>query len=196
VVKFELVVALGGELMQRIRFVATMLQASLCAAVAGCAASGAVHPSDVPAPLRVPDNQVLRQQLHATGVQIYRCQPAKDDPSQFEWSLKQPEAALFDKQGREIGKHYAGPTWEANDGSKVTGVVLARANSPAPNAIPWLLLSAKTTSGTGIFSAVSYIQRLHTLGGSAPAGGCSQAQAGEELRVSYSADYLFYAAKT
>jgi hypothetical protein len=172
-----------------------LLHAALCASLAGCAATGAAKPNDVPAPLSVPDSQILTQQLHATGVQIYLCQPAKGDPAQFEWSLKQPEATLFTQAGKNVGKHYAGPTWEANDGSKVTGEVIARANSPVPNAIPWLLLSAKTTSGKGMFSAVRSIQRLHTAGGVAPPGVCSQAQTGQELRVSYSADYLFYAAK-
>jgi hypothetical protein len=181
--------------MRNTQFVSKILQASLCAAAAGCAASGAVNPNDVPAPLSAPDGQILTQQLHATGVQIYRCQPAKGDPAQFEWSLKQPEATLFTKAGSTIGKHYAGPTWEASDGSKVMGEVIARANSPAPNAIPWLLLNAKSTSGTGIFSAVRSIQRLHTAGGAAPADGCSQTQAGQELRVSYSADYWFYTAR-
>ncbi|MGO9934237.1 MAG: DUF3455 domain-containing protein [Steroidobacteraceae bacterium] len=175
--------------------VAKILQAWLCAALAGCAASVAQHPNDVPPDLNVPGGQVLTQRLHATGVQIYRCEPAKGDPLKLEWSFKQPEATLFTRVGRPIGKHYAGPTWEANDGSTVTGEVTARANGPQPGAIPWLLLRAKTTSGTGIFGAVTTIQRLHTVGGAAPSGGCSQAQAGQELRVSYSADYLFYAAK-
>jgi len=177
-------------------FAAKILQASVCAALAGCAASEARHPDDVPASLNVPSGQVLTQQLHATGVQVYRCETAKADPASFEWAFKQPEATLFAKSGRNVGKHYAGPTWEANDGSKVTGEVIARANSPAAGAIPWLLLRVKTTSGTGIFGAVQSIQRLHTVGGSAPADGCTQAQAGQELRVAYSADYLFYAAKS
>jgi FtsP/CotA-like multicopper oxidase with cupredoxin domain len=177
------------------RSLARILAAVSCAVAAGCAAFGPQHPDDIPAALRVAGTQTLTQRLHATGVQIYRCEPAKCDPAQFQWSFKQPEATLATKAGGNIGKHYAGPTWEANDGSKVTGEVIARADSPAPNAIPWLLLSAKTTSGTGIFSAVESIQRLHTEGGAAPAGGCSPAQAGQELRVAYSADYLFYAAK-
>jgi|SRR5271167_111937 len=182
--------------MPTLKFAAKILQASLCAALAGCAASGGRHPDDVPANLKITGSEVLTQQLHATGVQVYRCEPAKADPARFEWAFKQPEATLFARSGRNVGKHYAGPTWEANDGSKVTGEVIARANSPAPDAIPWLLLRAKTTSGTGIFGAVISIQRLHTVGGAAPAGGCTQAQAGQELRVAYSADYLFYAAKS
>jgi hypothetical protein len=169
-----------------------LVQASMCFALAGCALS---PPADVPASLRVPSSQVLMRQLHAKGAQIYQCQPAKSDATRFEWSLKAPEANLFNSAGSNVGKHYAGPAWEGNDGSKVVGEVLARWNSPAPNAIPWLLLSARATPGKGIFSGVTAIQRLHTVGGAAPAGGCSHAQLGQELRAAYSADYLFYAAR-
>ena len=181
--------------MPKNRFLAKILPATLSAAVVGCLGAAPQRPDDIPAPLNVANDQTLTQQLHATGVQIYRCEAAKGDPAQFEWSFKQPEATLATQTGRNVGKHYGGPTWEANDGSKVTGEVIARANGPAPGAIPWLLLTAKTTSGTGMFGAVKSIQRLHTVGGVAPAGGCSQASAGQELRIAYSADYLFYAAK-
>jgi Protein of unknown function (DUF3455) len=167
-----------------------MLQMSLCIAVAGCAAA----PS-VPEPLRVPTPQALIKQLHATGVQIYQCQPAKSDPSQFEWAFKQPEAALLTKGGRNFGKHYAGPTWEADDGSKVIGEMVARSDSPKPNSIPWLLLRAKETSGNGVFTGVQFIQRLNTEGGNSPMVGCRQDQAGQQLRASYTADYLFYGMK-
>jgi len=128
-------------------------------------------------------------------VQIYDCKPNKDDPARFEWVFRAPEAELFDAAGKNIGKHYAGPTWESNDGSKVVGEVKARDNSPDPNAIPWLLLSAKSTSGNGVFSQTQSIQRVHTAGGNAPAAGCSQAQAGKELRVPYKAMYYFYRAR-
>jgi hypothetical protein len=181
--------------MPKSRFFAKILPAALSAAVAGCVSAAPQRPDDIPAPLSVPSDQTLTQQLHATGVQIYGCEAAQGDPAHFDWSFKQPEATLATRAGRNVGKHYGGPTWEANDGSKVTAEVSARANSPAPGAIPWLLLTAKTTSGTGMFSAVSSIQRLHTVGGVAPAGGCSRTSAGQELRIAYSADYLFYAAK-
>jgi hypothetical protein len=167
---------------------ARTLVISVSMAAVGCAAA----PS-VPAPLRVPPGQELRVQLHATGVQIYQCQPKGD--SQFEWVFKQPEATLFTKRGKNSGRHYAGPTWEANDGSKVIGEVLAHQDSPTPNAIPWLLLRAKATSGHGVFTRVQYIQRLNTVGGNAPAVLCRQDQSGQQLRASYSADYLFYGVK-
>ena len=165
--------------------------AALCAAAAGCVTS-LVRPADVPAPLVVAASQVLKQQLHASGVQIYLCQAMKTDSTRFEWAFKQPEANLFNKRGRSIGKHYAGPTWEADDGSKVTGELVARSNSPEPDSIPWLLLNAKTSSSSGTFAGIKSIQRLHTVGGAAPAGGCTRAQSGQELRVAYAADYLFY----
>jgi len=159
-------------------------------ALAGCASA-----PTVPGPLHVPDAQSLLKQLHATGVQIYECQPAKGDASRYEWSFKGPEAALATKGGRNIGRHYGGPTWEAKDGSRVVGEVVASSPSTKPNSIPWLLLRAKAVSGNGLFSQVQFIQRLNTVGGSMPAGGCSQQQAGQQLRAAYTADYLFYGVK-
>lgn len=176
-------------------WLAMMLHVALMGALGGCTASPANNAGDIPADLRVAPTAVLSRQAHATGVQIYQCGAAKDDAARFEWQLKAPEAVLTDKAGKQIGRHYGGPTWEANDGSKVTGTVIARAGGPDPNAIPWLLLGAKSASGIGVFGKVLFIQRLHTVGGGAPPGGCDQAAAGQEVRVAYSADYWFYAAK-
>jgi hypothetical protein len=159
----------------------------LVAALAGCASA-----PTVPGPLRVPAAQSLIKELHATGVQIYECQPAKGDASQFEWSFKGPEAVLSTKGGGNIGRHYGGPTWEAKDGSRVVGEVIANSPSTKPNSIPWLLLRARAVSGNGVFGHVQFIQRLNTVGGSIPVGGCSQPQAGQQLRAAYTADYLFY----
>jgi Protein of unknown function (DUF3455) len=174
---------------------AILVQVPLMAALAGCAASPWMNAGDIPPPLRVPANAAVTLQVHATGVQIYRCKSAKDDAARLEWQLKEPEADLFDHAGHKIGRHYAGPTWEAADGSKVIGEVAARANSPDPNAVAWLLLSAKSTSGNGVFGHVRFIQRLRTVGGNAPPEGCNQASAGGEVRVAYSAEYWFYADK-
>jgi uncharacterized protein DUF3455 len=172
---------------------AIMIGAGLAGLIAGCAAAPARAPAiDIPAPLQVPPNHVLAQQLHGVGAQIYSCRPGKDDDARVEWQLKEPQADLFDASGNKIGKHYAGPSWEAKDGSKVTGSLLARSDSPVPGAIAWLLLGAKATSGSGVFANVRFIQRLNTVGGNAPPQGCNQASAGTEVRVSYSADYWFY----
>lgn len=170
-------------------------QISLLAIVAGCVTSGARTTPALPESLRAPPTEVLSLEAAATGVQIYECSAAKDEPTRFEWAFKAPEADLFDSAGRKIGKHYAGPTWESNDGSKVVGVVSTRDNGPDASAIPWLLLSAKSTSGTGVFSRTTSIQRLHTVGGTPPGEGCSEAQAGKVARVGYKATYHFYVAK-
>jgi hypothetical protein len=157
-----------------------------------CAASHAGTPPTVPEVLTVQANQVLTLEAHASGVQIYECKAGKDDPTHLEWVFKAPEAELFDGVGTRVGRHYAGPTWESNDGSWVVGEVKTRDKGPDPNAIPWLLLSAKSTSAKGLFSQTQSIQRVHTLGGKAPTDGCTQAQAGKEVRVPYTADYYFY----
>jgi hypothetical protein len=163
---------------------------TLCAAIAGCASV----PS-VPGPLNVPAGQSLIKQLRGAGVQIYECHAAKSDPAQFEWVFKGPEANLLTKGGRVVGKHYAGPTWEANDGSRVVAEVIGNSPSPKPNSIPWLLLRARATAGTGLFTQVQFVQRINTVGGSVPPGGCRREQAGQQLRASYTADYLFYGAR-
>jgi hypothetical protein len=146
----------------------------------------------VPDGLQPAAGQVLALEARATGVQIYECKAAKDDPVQFSWTLKAPEADLKDPSGKPVGKHYAGPTWEASDGSKVMGEVVAKRDAPDAGSIPWLLLRAKSTSGSGVFGAIASIQRLRTVGGSPPANGCDSSQSGKELRVPYSAVYRFY----
>ena len=158
----------------------------------GCVTGSAPPSAPAPEALKAPADQGLSKQVHATGVQIYECKPGKDDPTRLDWALRAPEAELIDVAGKSAGKHYAGPTWEANDGSKVVGEVVARDNGPDPGAIPWLLLRATSTTGQGAFSQVKSIQRLHTVGGKAPAGGCGADQNGQVLRIPYSADYLFY----
>jgi hypothetical protein len=167
----------------------------MAALALGCGGSRGKAMPAVPDALKAPANQTLAVEAQATGVQIYECKPSKDDPAKYEWALKAPEADLFDAAGNKIAKHYAGPTWESLDGSKVVGEVKARDPGPDAGAIPWLLLGAKSTSGTGAFGQVTMIQRLGTQGGKAPAEGCSQPQAGAETRVPYKATYLFYVAK-
>src|SRR6266851_6804364 len=173
-------------------YATTIAGASLAGILAGCAASNVGTNPLVPENLKVPAGQTLSLVSPATGVQIYECGATKTEPARFEWVFKAPEADLFDLSGKKIGKHYAGPTWESNDGSKVVGEVKARDDGPDANAIPWLLLSAKSTAGTGPLGRTASIQRVQTVGGKAPADGCSQAQAGKEARVPYEARYYFY----
>jgi hypothetical protein len=167
---------------------------SLFVLVLACATASA-QTIAVPANLKPPPTEVLFLEVSAAGVQVYQCDASKEDPTKFEWVFKAPVAELFDAAGKQIGTHYAGPTWESSDGSKVVGEVKARDNGPDADAIPWLLLSVKSTSGTGVFSRTMSIQRVQTVGGKAPAAGCDKAQAGQEARMAYKATYYFYAAK-
>lgn len=175
--------------------VVAMMLVTIAAIIAGCATVPDVSMLSVPVSIKVPENEVLLLTAQATGVQIYECSAKKNDPMRFEWAFKAPEAELYDKAGRKIGSHYAGPTWESNDGSKVIGEVRSRDNGPDASAIPWLLLSAKSTVGTGILGQTRSIQRVNTIGGIAPADVCSQAQAGQVARVNYKATYYFFTAK-
>ncbi len=177
------------------RYVLAIAEVSLIALIAGFSTTKAGTMPEVPEALKVPATQVLSLEVQAAGVQIYECKASNDDPMRFEWVFKAPEAELFDSAGNKIGRHYAGPTWESNDGSKVVGEVRARDNGPDPNAIPWLLLSAKSTSGYGIFSKTQSILRINTAGGKTPAEGCDQSQIGKESRAPYKAKYYFYTAK-
>ena len=125
--------------------------------------------------------------VYARGVQIYRWDGAS-------WVFVAPVATLFADANYhgQVGIHYAGPTWESNSGSKV---VAKRSFDCAPDssAIPWLLLQTVSTSGPGIFSSVSYVQRVNTTGGLIPATPGSLV--GESVEVPYTAEYYFYRAE-
>jgi hypothetical protein len=173
---------------KRIRgFASATLLAAACTVL-----SASVVAQQVPQQLQPPANEQLLLQVHAKGDQVYTC---KSEGAQFTWTLKAPDAQLFDKDGKSFGKHFAGPSWEANDGSRVTGKAVANAPSPAADSVPWLLVNILSHDGSGVLSRATTIQRLNTKGGKAPASGCDASHAGQEVRVPYSADYLFYAPK-
>jgi hypothetical protein len=160
-----------------------------CWLIATVAIAGVARAADplVPAPQGAP----MLLEVAADGVQIYACE-AKGQG--FEWVFKAPEANLFDKQGLQVGTHFAGPTWKAGDGSTVVGEVAARADAPAGGAIPWLLLRAKSHEGSGVLSTVAFIRRVDTKGGIAPASGCDATRSGAQARVRYYALYQFLGA--
>jgi hypothetical protein len=141
---------------------------------------------DMPAKLVLPQEEPMIGRYAAKGVQIYVCAVKE---GQNVWGLKAPEAQLIDTQGRPFARHYAGPTWEAPDGSKVVGKILASEPAPKTGAIPWLLLSAES-SGAGELAGARFVQRVNTSGGVGPIGACPAA--GTEQRVDYTADYVFY----
>jgi hypothetical protein len=149
-------------------------------------------PANVPMALEVPGNPASPK-LHAIGrgVQIYTCSAGQSGT--WAWTFKAPQATLFAEKGSEIGKHYAGPTWELDDGSKVVGSVLEKVAAPnAAQDIPWLLLQVTSESGSGELSGVRYVQRLDTAGGDAAAADCNAGSAGQDAQVDYQADYYFW----
>lgn len=143
---------------------------------------------ELPSPLcdrlRVPEGNKLHSQVFADGVQIYKWNGTS-------WVFVEPAATLFANAGYDgkVGKHYVGPTWESNSGSKVVGARLYGC-SPDTDSIPWLLLETVSTSGPGIYSPVTYIQRVNTKGGLAPTAPGSYI--GETVQVPYTAEYYFY----
>ena len=120
-----------------------MLRFLVYVAALGLGACAGMHVR-IPAALDPPPGEKLAMVLRAEGVQVYECR-ARQEADGFEWAFVAPEADLFDRQGRRLGTHGAGPYWQAKDGSLVIGTVKARADAPARQAIPWLLLS--TASG-------------------------------------------------
>ena len=147
---------------------------------------------EIPASLEPPVDQQLYLQVHAQGDQIYVC---KSESSQFAWALKAPEAQLTDVKGQAFGRHFGGPTWQAKDGSRVTGTVAMKVESPDADSIPWLLLNVASHEGAGVLSRAKSIQRVNTKGGKAPGSGCDPDHVNQEVRAHYTADYNFYAAK-
>jgi hypothetical protein len=138
-----------------------------------------------------PPGSTLLLEVVADGVQIYTCE-AKG--SLFQWTFKAPEANLFDKQGRQIGTHFAGPTWKMADGSAIVGEVVAKADAPEKDAIQWLLLRAKAHEGQGVLAEAAFIRRAETRGGVAPTTGCDATHISEQARMRYSATYQFFSA--
>src|SRR5208282_153582 len=113
---------------------AVVIPSAACAAgLVLLATAWAASPPEVPDKLKVPADQVLAVDLKASGVQIYVCSARKVDATRFEWTLKAPEAELVDATGKKVVKHYGGPSWEADDGSKVVGELKARDDGPDPN---------------------------------------------------------------
>jgi hypothetical protein len=129
---------------------------------------------------------------HAEGVQIYACHSVADG---YAWRLLAPRATLTGANGKPLGSHYGGPTWEADDGSKVVAV-RETGYSVDPTAVDWLRLRAdSTTAGPdgGRLTATSYIQRINTVGGRPPAAGdCDEDTVAEQREIPYSADYVFF----
>lgn len=137
----------------------------------------------LPEAVRVPPGQKLMMTTTGVGEITYECRESKDMAGEHEWSFEL------------VGKYYAGPTWESVDGSRITGKQVAIA-SASPGSLPLQLVKAQPAIGAGAMTGASYVQRLNTQGGVAPATGCDATGKGKgkgkRQVVAYEADYVFY----
>lgn len=171
--------------------------ATALALAAGAALANPAHEASqqmLPEAVRVPAGHRLHLHTVGEGQITYECRAKKDMADQHDWAFVGPDAALKDSQGRVLGRYYGPPaTWAAQDGSQVTGTQVAVAPAAAGN-IPLQLVKANPASGQGQMQGVTYIQRLATKGGVAPAKACAAGNTGERQTVNYRADYLLWRA--
>jgi|SRR5579863_9232280 len=156
--------------------------------------------SNIPISIRVPLNSRLIWHTYAKGVQVYLCTQDPKDSTKYIWTFNEPRANLYADTSYHqlVGRHYfdAGknPTWETDDGSKISGTKIQQANSPDSGAVPWLLLKATVSSRNGRLAGAAFIQRIRTKGGKAPVTADRQNK-GQFVEVPYTAEYLFYSEK-
>jgi hypothetical protein len=173
------------------RAVGVGLAATTAALAMTQAANAAPAPPNVPANLVPPTGNQVFLVGHGKGVQIYQCNGTT-------WTFVAPRATLTGDNGQVVATHFAGPTWQAPDGSKVTGKAIAKDPAdPLPadaKNIQQLLLQA-TPVGAGVLGATTYIQRLNTQGGTQPpTAECKPQTSGKVKEVPYKADYYFWKA--
>jgi hypothetical protein len=159
---------------------ATMALLLLPAAVSNARAAETPLPDAIAAP-----GETVVLSVHGEGAQVYECKAGSDGKTS--WAFREPIATLL-ADGKTVGRHYAGPTWENSDGSAVVGKVAASAPGATPGDIPWLKLEVASHRGSGVLSDVTTVQRIHTEGGKLEVA-CERA--GTFRSVPYAADYVF-----
>ena len=149
-----------------------------------------IRTPDLPLPpcqsIQIDAGHEIAFHTYAVGVQVYKWNGTA-------WVFVEPVANLYADKGYrgQVGTHYAGPTWESNSGSKVVARRVQNTGcTPDANAIPWLKLEKVSTDGAGIFDGVTFIQRVNTTGGNAPAAPGTTVN--EVKEVPYTAEYYFY----
>jgi len=167
--------------------------AAATVAVPAAAIAGPAAP-EVPDAIAVTGPHKPYLVAHAEGVQIYSCTAVAGGHA---WRLLAPRATLTGENGKVLGSHYGGPKWEALDGS-IVAAARDTGTTVDSTAVDWLRLKAtSTTAGPdgARFTATTYIQRIHTVGGLAPAAAdCDAGNVGEQREIPYTADYVFFKA--
>ena len=165
------------------------MQASRIATLAslllfGLPAGALADDKPLPAAIAAPDEKIVLT-VHAIGMQLYECKPGAD--GKLAWTFTAPQATLT-ADNKVVGRHGAGPSWELEDSSGITGKAVANAPGTTPNDIPWLKLEVASHKGSGQLSDVTTVQRINTVGGVLK-GSCDRENAG--LGMPYAADYVF-----
>jgi Protein of unknown function (DUF3455) len=151
--------------------------------IAAAALAGAAR-AQVPAAIAAPGESTAAT-LHAEGAQVYECKAGSD--GKLAWAFREPIATLL-LDGKTVGRHYAGPSWEHADGSAVTAKAVANAPGQSASDIAWLKLEVTAQRGNGAMSGTSTVQRINTRGG-VHTGTCEKA--GAFHSAPYAADYVF-----
>ena len=177
---------------------ATTAAVGVLTLLAGCGTMAppmiAYSQDSLPDTIKVPAGNRVALETVGAGDITYECRDKANAPGMTEWAFVGPKATLSDRSGKQIGTYYGPPaTWEAADGSKVTGTQLAVAPSSAGN-LPYQIVKANPATGAGAMTGVTFIQRVALKGGVAPASECSAATKGKRETVKYQADYIFYKA--
>jgi hypothetical protein len=159
-----------------------------------CLTPVAMAQTDLPESVRVPAGHTISMETTGVGKITYECRAKANSTTEMEWAFVGPEAVLNDRSGKPVGTYYGPPaTWEAKDGSKLTGTQVAVAPSSAGN-LPYQLVKANPAEGKGAMTGVAYVQRTALKGGVAPASACTTSNKGAKEVVKYQADYLFWSA--
>lgn len=166
----------------------TLLPALALLAVGCHSIDASVCPPKVPAGVSPPADETIKSSYESSGNQVYVC---AQNNGQWAWNLVGPQANLLDEKKKLAGTHFAGPTWQANDGSAVTGTKTGSAPAEG-GALPWMVFKAQS-KGEGELHDVTSVQRLKTTGG-LPPGGCDAEHAGAVAQVPFTAQYVFYKA--
>ena len=151
-------------------------------------------PAIVSVPENLPNGNTRVATYYAVGVQKYKARiKTGSDPVSYEWVFVAPQADLYDITNAKVGTHGAGPFWSTSPIDSIFGQQFSPARtapSPDPESIDWLLLMPKvSTTPTGIFADVDYIQRIATKGGKAPL--TPPASLTETVDVKYKTVYRF-----
>lgn len=166
----------------------------LCLTCLLAAAPFAMASNDLPDSIKVPAGHKVTMETTGIGEITYECREKANAAGQTEWFFVGPKAVLNDRSGKPVGSYFGPPaTWQAKDGSKVTGTQLAVAPSGTGN-LPFQLVKANPAEGKGAMNGVTYIQRVALKGGVAPGTECNAANKGKLEVVKYQADYIFWAA--